>query len=404
MNAKYFKPFALAAIYTLVACSKATVDGTPGPSAGPLVTPPASTEGSGIALAGRDALLAAGRLRVEAVTTGPFATNAELEVPGTFVAAPNGTAEVGAVVAGRATQVLVEEGDRVEKGALLARIDAPEAARAAADLVRATARISPLEKRLARYEALAQEQAAVPMQVDDLRGELAAARADAAAARTLLGAFGADGNGAVVLRAPFAGIVASRALPLGGAVAPEKTLFTLLADDALVVAARWPERGPAPPAVGARARLRPASGIDASCTGQVRAVLPTVDPVLRTRTVRIALGADKCSFSLLGSEVSVAFPTATPENAKNVQPAALARTIPRSAVVDLRGATTVFLERGDRYYPRAVRLGVGTPSRVVVAEGLVDGDRVVTEGAVLLKGELSRDDLTEGGPALTGAK
>ena len=402
MNTQPFRLLTLVACCTLGACSKAPVDGAPPVASAGTPVATASTEGSGIVLAGRDALLAAGRLRVEAVATGPFATSAELEVPGTFVAAPNGTAEVGAVVAGRATQVLVEEGDRVEKGALLARIEAPEAARAAADLVRATARISPLEKRLARYEALAQEQAAVPMQVDDLRGELAAARADAGAARTLLAAFGAEGNGAVVLRAPFAGIVASRALPLGGAVAPEKTLFTLLADDALVVAARWPERGPAPPVVGARARLRPASGIDASCTGQVRAVLPTVDPVSRTRTLRIALGSEKCPFSLLGSEVTVAFPTAS--GGQHVQPTPSERTIPRSAVVDLRGATTVFVERGDRYSPRTVRLGVGTPTRVVVAEGLVDGDRVVTEGAVLLKGELSRDDLTEGGPTATGAK
>lgn len=384
----------------LVACSK-PVDGGPtstGPSASTRNLAASGDAGdgdsAGLVLPGRSALLAAGRLRVEAVASAPFATNAALEVPGTFVTAPNGSAEVGAVVAGRATQVLVDEGDRVEKGAILARIEAPEAARAAADLVRAAARIPPLEKRLARYEALAQEQATAPMQVDDLRGELAGARADAAAARTLLAAFGADGSGAVVLRAPFAGQVASRALPLGGAVAPEKTLFTILADAALVVAARWPERGPAPPAVGARAELRPAAGIDASCTGQVRAVLPAVDPVLRTRTLRIALSSGTCPFSLVGSEVVVSFPTATA--GKSVQPAASLRTIPRGAVVDLRGATTVFVERGERYFPRTVRLGFGTPSRVVVEEGLADGDRVVTEGAVLLKGELSRDDLTEG--------
>ncbi len=63
-------------------------------------------------------------------------------------------------------------------------------------------------------------------------------------------------------------------------------------------------------------------------------------------------------------------------------------TIPREAVVEIDGKHFVYLvESSDKYVRRAVRVTSVSPDLVRVLEGLSPGQRIVTKGAVLVKGQ-----------------
>jgi len=61
--------------------------------------------------------------------------------------------------------------------------------------------------------------------------------------------------------------------------------------------------------------------------------------------------------------------------------------VPSTAIVQEYGHTLVFLERGPgKFERRQVSTGVQVGPMVAVARGVEGGDRVVTDGAVLLTG------------------
>jgi len=69
-------------------------------------------------------------------------------------------------------------------------------------------------------------------------------------------------------------------------------------------------------------------------------------------------------------------------------PTRLALVVPATTVIQEYGRSIVFVERGPgQFERRQVTTGVRTGSVVAVAEGLAPDERVVVEGAILLKGQ-----------------
>jgi multidrug efflux pump subunit AcrA (membrane-fusion protein) len=70
-------------------------------------------------------------------------------------------------------------------------------------------------------------------------------------------------------------------------------------------------------------------------------------------------------------------------------------SLPRDAVIDVRGAQTVFVaeSKSGTFAAHVVRVGHTTTEDVAIDDGIAEGDRVVVVGAVLLKGELLRSEL-----------
>ncbi len=62
--------------------------------------------------------------------------------------------------------------------------------------------------------------------------------------------------------------------------------------------------------------------------------------------------------------------------------------VPNSAVVDLGGEWSVFVEENDGYRPAAVETGSRSGGQIEVRAGLTEGQRIVVEGAFALKSEL----------------
>jgi cobalt-zinc-cadmium efflux system membrane fusion protein len=347
------------------------------------------------------ALVDAGRVRVaEAERKAP---RGKVHLPGQVVPDEGAEAEVTTLVSGRVASLEVSEGQRVEKGAVLATIDAPEIARATAELLRARSRALLAERSLARQLELEKQKATSQNAVDEARAADASARADVAAARTLLRNLGgsepprdtppgAPAPVRVALRAPIAGVVVKRSAVLGGPVTAESVLFRIVAPERVVVIASQPETLGMRVAEGTHVEVTPrAGGKTEPCPGKVARNYGVVDAA-RTVPLRITLDG-VCPGLAAGGYADVVLDLGAGAAAGNA-PESEALVVPREAVVEVKGASLVFVERSPGHFVATpVRLGVSADDDVVVESGLAPGARVVVEGALLLKGELLRGDL-----------
>jgi cobalt-zinc-cadmium efflux system membrane fusion protein len=339
-------------------------------------------------------LIASGRVTLAPVSR--RAPKSETRIPGDVRANEGGSAEAGTLASGRVATLIAKEGSRVERGQVLAWVDSAEASRAAADFLRARARVTAAARHLQRQLKLQEQAATSAGAVDEARAEEAVARADLAAARTLLWTFGvaeppADTSEAalsvrVPVRAPIAGVVARRDAVLGAAVAADKSLFHIVAVGQVFVAANMPETMPVP-AEGSGAVIVARGRDGARCDANVAGSMHLVDDTTRTVPVRLQ-PAGTCEWLVPGGYVDVLFSAPAHEPAELV--------VPSDALVDIDGVPTAFVAV-DRDPGRMVARGVrvratGGPDTVVEA-GLAEGDLVATTGALLLKGELLRTAL-----------
>jgi cobalt-zinc-cadmium efflux system membrane fusion protein len=73
-----------------------------------------------------------------------------------------------------------------------------------------------------------------------------------------------------------------------------------------------------------------------------------------------------------------------------------ALAVPDEAVVLMEGKPTVFVQEHGGFEPRTVTLGDKLQGRVIVKEGLEDGDGAVVKGAYALKARLLKSQIGEG--------
>jgi cobalt-zinc-cadmium efflux system membrane fusion protein len=283
---------------------------------------------------------------------------------------------------------------------VLAWVDSPDVARAAANLLLARSRAVVAARKRTRQETLDAASATSKNALDDARAEDEAARAELLAARTLLTSLGGAEPASdptattlvvrVAVRAPIAGVVAERNTVLGGAVSHDKALFRIVSDaqSSFSISARVPETVGAKPTAGASATIAARGDLAHTCQAVVDGNLGGIDSQTRTLTIRLT-PEKRCTWLIPGSFVDVVFGAVASESPP---PRA---TVPRNAVVDVRGEPTVFVAGATpgEFSARTVRLGSGDATQVSIDSGVSAGDLIAVEGAVLLKGELLRADL-----------
>lgn len=191
----------------------------------------------------------------------------------------------------------------------------------------------------------------------------------------------------VTVRAPMSGTVVSRAVYEGQYVETNDRLFEIgdfsrmwFVFDVYEADLAW---------------VRPGQTVElalASLGGQVlTAPITFIDPNLNetTRTARARVVLDNTNRQLLHRQTGLARVTlASPETL----------LVPRSAVLQHLGHPVVFVDRGNRAYAaREISLGrIGDTTAEVLA-GLAEGDRVVTQGALLLDGQAQLAHAATGG-------
>jgi membrane fusion protein, heavy metal efflux system len=320
----------------------------------------------------------------------------ETLTPAEVVPAVDGEAEVGALVSGRVSSILVKEGDRVKAGQVLAYIDAPDAARMQGDLMRSRARLWRAEKMAEQERKLWADKATSERSLQAAESELRESQAAVRAAQSLLvashvpvpGENSKGGASRIAVTTPIAGVVAQRSAVLGGHVTAETSLFEIVAPEKLLLKANVPEVLAQRVEVGSPAIIRP-RGAEVTCNGTVQSRLDKIDHERRTMGVLVSI-APGCPGLVSGAFADVTVRL----SASGVAPGVV---IPRTAIVEFDGAPSVFVEapsRGPGHFDiHVVRPGLTDGVHTVIEDGLKEGDPVVVVGALLLKGEHIRKDL-----------
>lgn len=281
-----------------------------------------------------------------------------------------GRAELAAGADGQVLDVLVREGDRVEAGDALLRIDAG-LARASLTAAQAAERRQAAERAQAERDAQ-RFAAAGPNAVsrseieraattaDSLAAQREAARAEVARARESL-----DRHRVL---APFAGVIAARRVDPGDWVSSGTPVLELVADGETEVLVRVEPALLDDVAVGSEATLTRGGH---SAPGRVVGVVPALDPVTRTAQLRIAPTA-AAAFLLPGStaDVRIAFT----HGGDGV-------LVPRDALVPGVAQTRLVRVIDGAAQPMVVEVvEQGAEEARVRGEGLAAGDSVVTRG------------------------
>src|SRR5690606_22776231 len=188
---------------------------------------------------------------------------------------------VNAQLAGVLTSVLVEEGDVVREGQVLARIDDRELA---AQVRAAEAQLALAQSTFERSEQLREAQVVTAAEYERDRANLEAARAQLDQLRTRLGF--------ATIRAPISGVVTERRLLTGDVVAPQTRLFTVADLNTLIVRLPVSELDVGSLRAGETVDLRMDALPNQTFTGRVRRVFPTADTATRLVPVEVALEGD----------------------------------------------------------------------------------------------------------------
>jgi RND family efflux transporter MFP subunit len=316
-------------------------------------------------------------------------------------------ATVSAKITGKVTEVLIEEGQRVAEGAVLARLDDTEA-KAQLTLARAQlaaarsqegeirAQLAQAERDYARQQELharqlvaAQSLDAALAQRDMLRARLAnnVEQVRVAGESVSVAQVQLDNT---VIRAPFSGVVIAKAAQPGEMISPISAgggftrtgIGTIVDMDSLEVQVDVNEsfinRVTAEQPVEATLNAYP----DWKVPGSVIAIIPTADRSKATVKVRVAIKS-KDARIVPDMGVRVAFLTTQPATGRPA--AAPAVLVPAEAVRGEGATAVVFVYAADRVERRGVTLGQAVGADREIVSGLRAGERVVVTPAPTLK-------------------
>ncbi len=284
-------------------------------------------------------------------------------------------AVIGSESAGlRLTQVLVNVGDSVKAGQVLARFSGDsvqaDVAQARASLVEAQATAADAAGNAARARTLQNSGALSTQQINQYTTAEQTAKARVAAAQAVLDAQQLRGNNTQV-RAPDDGIISARNATVGAVVGSGTELFRLIRGGRLEWRAEVTSQEVIRIKAGASALVTAASG--AQVQGKVRMVAPTVDPLTRNALVYVDLPRNPGVKSGMFAK------------GEFVLGATTALTLPQQALVLRDGFTYAMrIEPGNKVVQVKLQTGRRLGDAVEIVQGAQAGERYVASGAAFL--------------------
>lgn len=296
------------------------------------------------------------------------------------------TSRLSVPVSGRVTALLARPGDAVRRGQPLLALDSPDLGSALADLERADADLALKQKTVARLQDLSSGEAVARRDLEQAQADLAQARAERARAERRLHNLNPAGlpmqGQHLTLGSPLDGVVVERNANLAMEASPAlpAPLFVVSNLRQLWVLADLPERLAGQVHAGDKLVIESDAMPQARREARVLQVGPAVDPA--TRRVVLKAAVDNRDGRLMPEMFVRAWLQAGPGLS--------AVRLPNTAVV-VRGVQNfVFVETAPgRFKRRRVELAARGGDDSFVSEGVAAGDRVVTQGALLLDAELS---------------
>ena len=260
---------------------------------------------------------------------------------------------------GRVERLLVEEGDLVNKGQVLAVLVQDEAKIA---LSKVELKASNAKAALDRANGTHTQGLISAEAYDKLKMEFEVASQEVAEAEWLLAK--------TVIRAPFSACVTERFITQGQHLRPGDELFTVADYDPLVARIYLPESDVLDLEEGREVRIALAANSELSFSGRIRQIAPVVDTA--TGTVKVTVEAVKPPAGVRpGAFVSIGI-------VREQHPTAL--LLPRESVIRELRAAHVFISEDGTAVKKAVELGLEEGDLVEVITGVSEGDNVVVAG------------------------
>ncbi len=281
-------------------------------------------------------------------------------------------------VGGKIAKIYVEEGDRVQKGQLLAELDTRairlQLEQAKAALAVAEASQKDAQRNMERMERLKSENAVSEQQYEQIRLAYEAADAQLQQARAALNL--ANHNLDVsIMNAPFSGVVASKNAevgdvinPLMGGFSPSSGVMTLMDFSRVKIEIEASSQDTTRIKKGLTALLRVDAYPDRIFPGRVSVVNLTADPMTRKFAVQIT--AENPDLMLRPNTFGeVTLEISTHEDAL---------IVPQIAVLENK---YVFVAQDDNTVSkRTITIGLQNTNMVEVVAGIEEDDLVVVEG------------------------
>ena len=310
---------------------------------------------------------------------------------------------VSSPLQGRVLEVRAHLGEHVQAGSVLLVLDSPEIAQAYSEYAKEDSDLHYATRAHELAKDLYENKALALKDLKQAENELIKARAEFRRAKERLLSLRVPAQelekplerqkitSRFELKSPLAGIVVERNVTPGQSIGGEsgQVLFTVADLDMLQVVADVYERDLAYLALvkeGQLAKVSVEAYPDVSFPATVATIGDVVDPTSRTIKLR-ALVNNKDHrlkpemFARLHIEVGESTPFLT---------------IPREAVLEEDGNEFVYVVEGiDHYVKREVKVSTISPNQVRVLDGLASGERIVTKGAVLVKGQEASCQPTE---------
>jgi RND family efflux transporter MFP subunit len=300
-------------------------------------------------------------------------------------------ADVGSKTLGVLDAVLIERGDLVKRGQLLALVrpsDLPDqlaATRSALAQNLASAQLARLN--FDRARTLAPAAVVSQQELQQAQANLAAAEAAQAVTQAQIAALGVR-LGETRILAPMNGVVATRRVDPGSLVGPSSgPILTIMRTDVLRVFLAVPEREAPRLAVGKEAFVEVDALPGRRLGGKVVRVAPALDPGTRT----------------LEAEVQLPNPTGELRPGMYGRASLIldthraARVVPASAVVVGADRAYAFVHSQGVVKRRAVKLGFDAADELEILEGLAPGDEVIVAGQSLVSDGMKIRVAREGG-------
>lgn len=301
------------------------------------------------------------RLAVRAMVMEPQTFENRISSTGTVVA--DESVSLQSEVAGRVTGIFFTEGELVEAGRLLVKINDADLQ---AELRRAEYRRNLAEIRERRVASLIERNATAQQEYDVALNELNVVKADI----DLINARIAQTE----IRAPFDGIIGLRAISPGSYITPATYITEIQKVNRVKVDFSVPERFSGMITQGQAFRFN-RQGSENTYNGEVYAIQPRIEP--NTRTLRLR--------GIANNDDNVLLPGAFVEVNLALRAIDAALMAPSEAIIPEMGGQSVYLYRNGKAERRQVEIGIRTDQRVHITDGVVAGDTLLTTGMLQLR-------------------
>lgn len=266
-------------------------------------------------------------------------------------------------ISGKIERIYFNEGEKVQKGKLLVKINDAEWQ---ANLKKAGHELTLINQRLERQKKLLEvsgvskeEYEATVAQANSIQAQMDAIQAQISRTE---------------IRAPFNGTIGIRSVSEGSYVSPANRIASIQQVDSLKLDFNVPARFADILKKGVRVTFMP-EGSSKENFAFIQAIEPRIDEASRTIAVR-AYARNTTGTLYPGSFVSVLLPL--PSGDKGFY-------VPSEAIVPGLKGKKVFVSEKGKAVERSVTTGERTQNQVLILEGLNEGDTVLTSGLLSVR-------------------